>query len=911
MRRPTSTLRAGAGASARRRRYRSGGLCLHVWLLLLPALSIASDGYESLWAQAKAELDAERWRSALPLYEKTLQAFSANTRPREDLREETRHLVHIRSEYGLVLLRVAWAQQADAERSAALLASSKQQLDDALAQAHELGSGDLLGHVHDNLAGWHYVQGSDSDVIENLRIAQGHHAEAGDHGAAARVLNNLGLVYRKLGELRSAQRAFHQGLASAEFGASLADKGHLHLNSSVLYRALGDLAQAKYHAKRGLDLFQQAGMPRSVMASRSAIAIVERELGHPDIALAQRRLALDFFLDEELNYDEAVTRQEMIVDLMEAGNIAEAFTESVALLEDESKFGRQASRLTLYANHARLLVGRGKPHEAVEFANGRLQQLDRDLRDRFGQIELLSALHAGYVALDDVRQASLTADRMFGLIEDQRTQFESARLGPMWSAKTYSHYAEHVEFLLDSDDDGASEALARRAFLITERARSASLRQRRHEMMLIRHNVDSRARRQWREVVKNLLKGQDHQADVSAKLETERRFNAARESYFATHGGLTNLSSSLAPIGIDQLQHQLTDRQVVLMYFDGPEFVWRYQIGRTGWRVDSIGEREALISLTSSAYDEVTGVEPSAGGSTAALSSRLLGDIVVADTVDQILYVPTVGLSQVPLAALTIAGKNVVDVAATVTVPSLSEYFQSQGGRPSEGMELAVFADPHFADDFHGYRADVHSEGLRNWSSSLPRLPYSAREASLLKRLYEADDSVVFTGMDANRTNLFSDRVLGSRVLHIATHGYFDEATPELIGIALSKDGDSDDGFVSMAEIAAQDIGSELVVISACDTSRGQRLAGEGTLSLARTFLSQGASSVVSTLWPVSDRATAVFMNAFYTGLKSDGLSVPDALRVAQLSLRENPRYSEPFYWGAYVLNAARPTAKL
>ena len=311
-----------------------------------------------------------------------------------------------------MLLRVAWAQQADTEQSTAMLAASKQQLDEALAAARKLDSSALIGHVHDNLAGWHYVKGADSDVIANLKIAQQHHAAAGDHEAAARVLNNLGLIYRKLGELRAAQSAFHAGLAAAERGATTADRGHLHLNSSVLYRSLGDLSQARYHAEQSLHYFTKAGMPRSVMASRSAIAIVERALGDPQAAYEQRRLALEFFVAEELNYDEAVTRQEMIVDLVEMDRADEAYAASRALLDEQEKYGRQASRLELYANHARLLVRIGEPTAAIRFANEQLSAVDRDARDRFGQIELLSALRFGHASLDQVEEATSVADQL-------------------------------------------------------------------------------------------------------------------------------------------------------------------------------------------------------------------------------------------------------------------------------------------------------------------------------------------------------------------------------------------------------------------------------------------------------------------------------------------------------------------
>ena len=71
------------------------------------------------------------------------------------------------------------------------------------------------------------------------------------------------------------------------------------------------------------------------------------------------------------------------------------------------------------------------------------------------------------------------------------------------------------------------------------------------------------------------------------------------------------------------------------------------------------------------------------------------------------------------------------------------------------------------------------------------------------------------------------------------------------------------------------------------------------------SFLTQGVDSVVLTLWPVSDAATALFMKECYRSMQEEMLGPAQSLQNAQQTLRRNPRYRKAFYWGAYVLTSA------
>ena len=102
-----------------------------------------------------------------------------------------------------------------------------------------------------------------------------------------------------------------------------------------------------------------------------------------------------------------------------------------------------------------------------------------------------------------------------------------------------------------------------------------------------------------------------------------------------------------------------------------------------------------------------------------------------------------------------------------------------------------------------------------------------------------------------------------------------------------------------MHDIYNLKLAANLVVLSACDTSRGRLLPGEGVLGPAQAFLQAGAASVLASYWRVDDQATASFMQQFYRYLLIDRLSASAALRKAQL---ERARAGPSYEWAAFAL---------
>jgi len=138
-------------------------------------------------------------------------------------------------------------------------------------------------------------------------------------------------------------------------------------------------------------------------------------------------------------------------------------------------------------------------------------------------------------------------------------------------------------------------------------------------------------------------------------------------------------------------------------------------------------------------------------------------------------------------------------------------------------------------------------------------------------------------------------------VIHLATHGQFSSKAQETFLVTWDGNLKVED-LAQLLQTRKQDITNplELLVLSACQTATGDKMAA---LGLAGFAVRSGARSTLATLWQVNDESTAEFMVEFYSSLtQQSGITKAEALRTAQLKLLEQPQYQHPFYWAPFVL---------
>jgi CHAT domain-containing protein len=195
--------------------------------------------------------------------------------------------------------------------------------------------------------------------------------------------------------------------------------------------------------------------------------------------------------------------------------------------------------------------------------------------------------------------------------------------------------------------------------------------------------------------------------------------------------------------------------------------------------------------------------------------------------------------------------------------------------------------------------------GVANPSLQIPRLIGTRLEAAGILELVPEAQRKQALDFSASRATATSEELGRYSIIHFATHGMLNSIHPELSGIILSlvdEQGQNQDGFLRLHEIYNLRLPVELVVLSACQTGLGKEIRGEGLVGLTRGFMYAGSPSVVASLWKVDDEATAELMKRFYRGMVTEGLRPAAALRTAQIEMWKQPRYTEPYYWAAFIL---------
>jgi len=238
------------------------------------------------------------------------------------------------------------------------------------------------------------------------------------------------------------------------------------------------------------------------------------------------------------------------------------------------------------------------------------------------------------------------------------------------------------------------------------------------------------------------------------------------------------------------------------------------------------------------------------------------------------------------------------------------------------------------------HRAFVDSLEVRG--TTVKYLPGTLNEVMNIRSSFmNANQSAnLHTGKDATESSVKKLSSNCAGVLHISTHGFYfsvkqaqnkkrmqsifnneynsEDKSLTRSGLLMAgankflngKDVsmDEDDGILTAQEISKLDFRKlDLVVLSACETAKGDIMQGEGVFGLQRGFKKAGAKSILMSLWKVSDAATNMLMSEFYINL-CNGKDKHESLRMAQKKVCEykdadgNYIFQDPYFWAGFVM---------
>ena len=179
-------------------------------------------------------------------------------------------------------------------------------------------------------------------------------------------------------------------------------------------------------------------------------------------------------------------------------------------------------------------------------------------------------------------------------------------------------------------------------------------------------------------------------------------------------------------------------------------------------------------------------------------------------------------------------------------------------------------------------------------------LPNSEDEVKALK--VQLPRTVIFLREQATKKNALGNKG-DFNILHLATHGVLDYSNADSSYLVLASDpANHDNGRLTIAQIQTMtDIDRfRIITLSACETAVIREVAKGWPISTASAFIEMGVPAVIATLWAVDDKATRILIDKFYENLAK--MEKVQALQQAQVCLKRQTRYEDPYYWAPFQL---------
>jgi|APLak6261696673_1056229.scaffolds.fasta_scaffold00093_3 CHAT domain-containing protein len=370
--------------------------------------------------------------------------------------------------------------------------------------------------------------------------------------------------------------------------------------------------------------------------------------------------------------------------------------------------------------------------------------------------------------------------------------------------------------------------------------------------------------------------GQADQAfDISERSRSRALLDAVAGRADLDRGEATALDAQT-------LQAMLKPDEVVVAYHTLPDRLVAWVLSKDGVREVKFPvtlPRKDLVRLVDAYRDALIRLSPSAQTVSDKIGQLLLAPLGVPAG-KRIIIVPHGPLHYLPFQALRLDGKYLIQRNPMSIAPSISVAARLAQRTPTTSAQLLAFGNPavnpEVANPLPGAEKEVHE------------LAKEFPGAKLFFREQASKDN-----FEANAPN--------AKLVHIAAHAMADTLDP-LHSKVLLADENGQANYLEAKDVLGMKLNNvAMVALSACESGLGRVENGDEVLGFTRSFLSAGTSTLLVSLWPVSDAATEELMTTLYTDL-AKGLEVQDAMQQAQLAVMANPETTHPYYWAPFNL---------
>jgi CHAT domain-containing protein len=700
-----------------------------------------------------------------------------------------------------------------------------------------------------NIAYLHYLRGEYARAIELYRATREHCKELGD--------------------------TYHQGLCD--------------LDQSEMYLELNLVEEGAHLARRALDTFRQLGMGYETAKALTNLAIATNHHGDAPTALELFRRARDLFVSENNLAWTAITDLYQALVYHEQGRLAEArsLCQSALRYFGPSPWVGKAVLCQLLL--ARIHLNAGAREEARRVCLEALARLER--------AESPALSYQAYFVLGLIEEAMGAPEAAHQAYRQAHERLESLR----------SHLkAEETKIAFLKDKLAVYEALVRmtlrdnpeQAFAYIEQAKSRSLADliasrgarpahpREKQPELLRQAAALREELTWYTRALQLAgngPGGLKPAQVDdlrrAVGECEQKLVEAMAGLRAEDPEYANLEGA-RPVDLESIRAALPDDAVLLQYYRLRDTFHACLLSRRSLRIVPVGSaaelRRSLQLLRFQLSKFRLGpayvatfqrqLRDAANAHLREFYRQLIAPLAAGLDAAHLIVAPHEFLHYLPFHALLDGDTALGDRFTISYTPSASVYClcATKTTPAAEGSLVLGVADG--------------------------AAPYILDEVAAVAQVLP--HAQVFTGAQAT-LEVLRAKGPGSRIVHIATHGWFRQDNPMFSSIGL---GNSD---LNLFDLYQLNLPCELVTLSGCGTGLNVVVGGDELLGLNRGLLYAGAQGLLLTLWDVHDQSTAAFMKLFYQHLGS-GDHKAKALQRAMAEIRE--AYPHPFYWAPFVV---------
>jgi CHAT domain-containing protein/Flp pilus assembly protein TadD len=756
----------------------------------------------------------------------------------------------------------------------------------------------------------------------HLRVAR----EIGDRDAEASALKNLAITYKRFSRFDEAFEMMQQALQIFRQQNDSYGVASTLENLGMSYSGLGAYNQAFDMYSEALTIARRDQDAKLMFGALVRMGQLYITMKIPTRAIDCLKEAVAISQQQEFSpLDRIWGIQIMNMALASDGR----FEEAIALLKKALILCRQIAWKTGEAETLQGLAYNsldiGEPAVALNYLKQSLALLEEV---NFQQLwNIYSGLGNTYRRLGDLDRAVAYYQKAVAQLESFRFRLSSEQQRATFLGKHRQIYQDLLQSLIERYERHGNRGDDIQAFAAYEQGKARAMVEAIAEARLdIEQELEPelRSRREAlkariAELHKNLVaaegKAPQRRQMVASLAEAERDFDQLiieikrRNPHYAKVHYPT-------PLQLQEAQALLDKRTAMIAYAMTRDSLFAFVLTENSFRVTRLKvSPDVLASRVQNYVDLINqGDEHGWQGVSARLYAELIAPIRegLSPTIHRLVIAPDGALCFLPFETLQNATENrspfLLEDFAVSYVPSATVLAQLQTSGDAQSTpwreNLLLLAHPTIAASLHNpggapkdyARLLYEEEGLE-----ISPLPFSAEEARRVA-FYAGAHSRIFTDGQATEHLIKTNRLDTFRVLHFATHGLVSQRHPLRSALVLaSAEGDGEDGFLQAREILQLKLKNDLVVLSACQTARGQILAGEGVQGLAQAFLNAGAQSVIASLWNVNDQRAALFMEGFYRQL-ANGQNKVEALRSAKLELLKDDFTSSPRYWAAFVL---------